>query len=73
MKNIVCGNADAFELSDWKLQPITKQCKFGPVRTFRPDTKIPATFQVDLDDTVNYTHPETGTNTLWTNSNNLSR
>jgi len=34
-----------------------------------PDTKIPATFQVDLDDTVNYTHPETGTNTLWTNSN----
>ena len=32
-------------------------------------TKIPATFKIDLDGNINYVNPETGTNTLWTNSN----
>lgn len=34
-----------------------------------PATKIPATFKIDLDGNINYVNPETGTNTLWTNSN----
>ena len=35
----------------------------------KPATKIPATFKIDLDGNINYVNPETGTNTLWTNSN----
>lgn len=34
-----------------------------------PATEIPATFKIDLDGNINYVNPETGTNTLWTNSN----
>ena len=34
-----------------------------------PATEIPATFKIDLDGNINYVSPETGTNTLWTNSN----
>ena len=34
-----------------------------------PATKIPATFKIDLDGNINYVNPETGANTLWTNSN----
>lgn len=34
-----------------------------------PATKIPATFKIDLDGNINYVNTETGTNTLWTNSN----
>lgn len=34
-----------------------------------PNTEIPITFMIDLDSTINYVNPETGTNTLWTNSN----
>ena len=34
-----------------------------------PATEIPATFKIDLDENINYVNPETGTNTLWTNSN----
>lgn len=34
-----------------------------------PATKIPATFKIDLDGNINYVNSETGTNTLWTNSN----
>ncbi|NBK94437.1 hypothetical protein D5278_21330, partial [bacterium 1XD21-13] len=34
-----------------------------------PSTEIPATFKIDLDDSINYINPETGTNTLWTNAN----
>ena len=33
-----------------------------------PNTKIPATFKIDLSG-KNYINPNTGTNTLWTNSN----
>ena len=34
-----------------------------------PATEIPATFKINLDGNINYVNPETGTNTLWTNSN----
>lgn len=34
-----------------------------------PATEIPDTFKIDLDGNINYVNPETGTNTLWTNSN----
>lgn len=34
-----------------------------------PATEIPATFKVDLTGNINYVNPETGTNSLWTNSN----
>lgn len=34
-----------------------------------PGTEIPATFQINLDDSIYYINPETGTNTLWTNAN----
>ena len=34
-----------------------------------PATEIPATFKIDLGGNINYVNPETGTNTLWTNSN----
>jgi len=34
-----------------------------------PATEIPATFKIDLDGKINYVNTETGTNTLWTNSN----
>ena len=34
-----------------------------------PNTEIPATFQIKLNDTVNYLNPQTGTRTLWTNAN----
>ena len=34
-----------------------------------PATEIPATFKIDLGGNTNYVNPETGTNTLWTNSN----
>ena len=32
-------------------------------------TEIPATFKIDLGGNTNYVNTETGTNTLWTNSN----
>ena len=32
-------------------------------------TEIPATFQVKLNDTIQYINPNTGTNVLWTNAN----
>ena len=34
-----------------------------------PATEIPATFKIDLGGNTNYVNTETGTNTLWTNSN----
>ena len=34
-----------------------------------PNTKIPTTFQMDLDTSINYVNPQTGTNTLWSNTN----
>ena len=34
-----------------------------------PATEIPTTFKIDLDGNINYVNSETGTNTLWTNSN----
>lgn len=34
-----------------------------------PATEIPATFKIYLDENINYVNSETGTNTLWTNSN----
>lgn len=34
-----------------------------------PNTEIPATFKIDLDDSINYINPKTGANTLWTNAN----
>ena len=34
-----------------------------------PATEIPATFKIELNGNINYVNPETGTNTLWTNSN----
>ena len=32
-------------------------------------TEIPTTFKIDLNGNINYVNPETGTSTLWTNSN----
>ena len=29
---------------------------------------MPATFQIELDSSINYTNPQTGTNVLWTNA-----
>ncbi len=34
-----------------------------------PNTEIPATFKVELDNKINYLNLQTGTNTLWTNAN----
>jgi len=34
-----------------------------------PGTKIPATFQISLEEGINYVNPTTGTNVLWTNAN----
>lgn len=34
-----------------------------------PSTEIPATFKLELSENIKYVNPETGTNTLWTNSN----
>ena len=34
-----------------------------------PNTQIPATFQIELDSTIQYINPKTGTNILWTNAN----
>lgn len=34
-----------------------------------PNTKIPTTFKIDLDSKINYVNPQTGTSTLWTNTN----
>lgn len=34
-----------------------------------PGTKIPATFQLDLESDINYVNPQTGQNQLWVNSN----
>ena len=34
-----------------------------------PSTSIPATFQIGLNESIQYTNPTTGTKTLWTNAN----
>lgn len=34
-----------------------------------PSTEIPTTFKLELSENIKYVNPETGTNTLWTNSN----
>lgn len=34
-----------------------------------PNTKVPTTFKIDLDSKINYVNPQTGTSTLWTNTN----
>ena len=34
-----------------------------------PSTEIPTTFKLELSENIKYINPETGTNTLWTNSN----
>ncbi len=34
-----------------------------------PNTEIPATFQIELKENISYINPQTGSNTLWTNSN----
>jgi len=34
-----------------------------------PNTEIPTTFKIDLDSNINYINPQTGTSTLWTNTN----
>jgi hypothetical protein len=40
-----------------------------PTANNMPYTKIPATFQINLDRSIKYINPQTGTNTLWTNAN----